>query len=49
MIAFLVGLGVLYTLQYVVGWPWYVAVPAAIVCYLAARYLGETFGRRLKP
>jgi hypothetical protein len=42
LIAALIGFAIVYTLQYVVGWPWYVAIPAAIVGYLAARYIGES-------
>lgn len=41
MIALLTGFAVLYVLQFVVLWPWYYAIPAAIVCYTAVRFAGE--------
>jgi hypothetical protein len=49
MIAMLIGFALVYTLQFVVGWPWYVAIPVAIVGYLAARYVGETMGKGRRP
>ena len=49
MIAALIGFALVYTLQFVVGWPWYFAIPVAIVGYLAARYVGETMGKGRRP
>ena len=49
MIALLIGVGVLYTLQFMVGWPWYFAIPLAVVCYAVARYAGETMIRKRGP
>jgi hypothetical protein len=38
-----------YTLQYVVGWPWYAAIPIAIVAYVAVRYVGESITKKQEP
>jgi hypothetical protein len=49
LIAALIGFAIVYTLQYVVGWPWYAAIPVAIVGYLAARYIGESITKTPGP
>lgn len=49
MIALLVGFAAVYALQFIVGWPWYFAVPAAVVCYGIVRYAGETMIARRGP
>ena len=49
MIALLTGFAVLYVLQFVVLWPWYYAIPAAIVCYTAVRFAGEAMIARRGP
>ena len=49
MVAMLVGVAIVYTLQFVVGWPWYAAVPAAIVGYVAVRYGGEMISKDRRP
>ena len=46
MIALLVGFALVYTLQFLVGWPWYYAIPVAAAGYVGVRYLGETMMSR---
>ena len=49
MIAVLVAMAIVYTLQFVVGWPWYAAVGVAIVVYLAVRFIGESMTKTQGP
>jgi hypothetical protein len=49
MIALLVGVAVVYTLQFVLGWPWYAAIAAAVVCYTVVRFAGEAMIARRGP
>ena len=49
LIAVLVAMAIVYTLQFVVGWPWYAAVAVAIVVYLVVRYIGESMTKTRGP
>ena len=49
LIAVLVAMATLYTLQFVVGWPWYAAIVVALVAYLLVRYVGETVMKTQGP
>ena len=49
MIALLIGFAAVYALQFMVGWPWYIAVPAAVVCYTVVRFAGEAMIARRGP
>jgi hypothetical protein len=49
LIAVVVAVAIVYTLQFVVGWPWYAAIGAAIAAYLVVRYIGETVMKTQGP
>jgi hypothetical protein len=49
LIAVLVAMAIVYTLQFVVGWPWYASIAVAIVGYLVVRYIGETVTKSQGP
>ena len=49
VIAVVAGFVALYVLQYVLLWPWYYAIPTAIIVYVAVRVGGETLGKKQSP
>jgi len=46
LIAVVAGFVALYVLQYVLLWPWYYAIPLAIVVYVAVRVGGEAMAKK---
>jgi uncharacterized membrane protein YdjX (TVP38/TMEM64 family) len=49
LIAVVVAVAIVYTLQFVVGWPWYAAIASALVAYVLVRYIGETVMKTQGP
>jgi hypothetical protein len=49
IVAILVGIAILFLLEFVLGAPSYVAVPLGILGYLLARYAGSAITERRSP
>jgi hypothetical protein len=46
IVAILVGIAIVFSLEFVIGEPSYVAVPLGILGYLLARYAGSAINER---